>query len=121
MEKQKQKLFFFDSGLCSLLWLKDFQNSLIGYDFETSVFSELVKKYGRQAIHFWRTKARAEIDFVLEDKSGSVLPIEVTTNFQKFNSRTMESFCKKYKISDWKVVGLEGERATSHFCFPWEV
>lgn len=115
------KLFFFDSGLLSLLRFNDFQKTLLGEVFETSVFGELVKKYDRKTIHFWRTKVGQEIDFVIEDNGGRLMPVEVKTNFGRFGTRAMESFAKKYKVQDWKVVGLEGEKLPVHGTFPWEM
>jgi predicted AAA+ superfamily ATPase len=114
------KVFFYDSGLQSLLWLNIFQSTILGSIFETNVFGELVKKYGRQSVHFWRTKAHQEIDFVIEN-GNTVLPLEVKTTFGQFNARAIESFCRKYKIQDWKVVGLDGEKPSPHFIFPWEI
>jgi predicted AAA+ superfamily ATPase len=113
------KVFFLDSGLQSVLWLNNFQSTFLGTVFETNVFSELVKKYGRGAVHFWRTKTHLEIDFVVED--GDILPIEVKTNFRQFNSRAIKSFVKKYKIMDWKLIGLEGEKMSPNEFFPWEI
>ncbi len=82
---------------------------------------ELVKKYGREVIHFWRTKIHQEIDFIVEYEMGKILPIEVKTNFQKFNVRTMKSFCNKYKIKDWKIIGLEGMKEIKNDIYPWEI
>lgn len=114
------KVFFYDSGLQSLLWLNNFQSTILGSIFETNVFGELVKKYGRQGIHFWRTKAHQEIDFVVEN-GNTLLPLEVKATFGQFNARAMESFCGKYNIQDWKVVGLDGEKTSPNFIFPWEI
>lgn len=114
------KVFFYDSGLQSLLWLDIFQSTMLGSIFETNVFGELVKKYGRQNVRFWRTKAHQEIDFVIEN-GNTVLPLEVKTTFGQFNARAIESFCRKYKTQDWKVVGLDGKKPSPHFIFPWEI
>ncbi len=38
------KIFFYDTGLMQMLWLKRLQTELIGSVFETSLFAELVKK-----------------------------------------------------------------------------
>lgn len=113
------KIFFLDSGLQSVLWLNTFQSTFLGSVFETNVFSELIKKYGRKAIHYWRTKTRQEIDFIVESKD--VLPIEVKTNFRQFNPRAMKSFTQKYHVADWKLIGLEGEKISPHEFFPWEL
>jgi len=114
------KLFFYDSGLVSLLRFNGFQKMLLGEVFETSVFGELVKKYGRRAIYFWRTKVGAEIDFVVES-GGEIIPMEVKTNFQRFDSRAMESFKNKYKTGDGKAVGLEGDKLPNIGAFPWGI
>lgn len=114
------KLFFYDSGLLSLLRFNDFQKTLLGEVFETSVYGELVKKYGRETIYFWRTKAGAEIDFVTEI-GEAIVPMEVKTNFQRFDLRAMESFKNKYKTGDGKVVGLEGNKLPRIGAFPWEI
>lgn len=115
------KVFLFDSGLQSIIWLNSFQGSLLGSIFETNIFGELVKKFGRSAIHFWRTKTHQEIDFVVEKENGMVVPIEVKTNFQQFNPKAVKLFNKKYKVKEWKIIGLEGERVDGNGFYPWEL
>ena len=114
------KIFFYDSGLQSLLWFKNFQHTLLGTVFETNVFGELVKKFGREAIYFWRTKTRAEIDFIIK-RGDTILPIEVKTNFQGFNPRAIKAFEKKYQIENWQVIGLTGEKRGKNYIFPWQI
>lgn len=114
------KLFFLDSGLQTLIWFGDFQNTILGSVFETNVFGELVKRYGRGQVNFWRTKAGQEIDFIVHDGSQRIA-MEVKTNFQQFSGRTMLSMCEKYAIRDWNVIGLEGEKSSPHCLFPWEI
>ena len=65
--------------------------------------------------------AHQEIDFVIQKENNQVLPIEVKTNFQQANHRTMKSFAKKYGVVDWKVVALEGEKKPPHDNYPWEI
>jgi len=114
------KVFFYDSGLQSLLWFKNFQHTILGSVFETNIFGELVKKFGREAIRFWRTKARQEIDFIVQ-QNNAVLPIEVKTNFQGFNSQAIKAFGRKYRTADWKVAGLYGEKRGENYIFPWQI
>lgn len=114
------KVFFYDSGLQSLLWFKNFQQTILGTVFETNIFAELVKKFGRNAIHFWRTKARQEIDFIVE-QDNSVLPIEVKINFQGFNTQAIKAFGRKYRIENWQIVGLVGEKRGENYIFPWQI
>ncbi len=115
------KIFLFDSGLQSILWLNSFQGSHLGTIFETNIFGELVKNFGRQTVHFWRTKTQVEIDFIVENEDGSILPLEVKTNFQQFSPKVVKLFCKKYKIESWKIIGLEGNKIEPNGFYPWEI
>lgn len=54
------KIFFHDTGLMQMLWLKGLQKELIGNVFETSIFSELVKRFGMESVRYWRTKDMLE-------------------------------------------------------------
>lgn len=114
------KVFFYDTGLLQMLWVKKLQNTDIGNILETSVFSELVKKSDRKDINFWRTKNGTEIDFIL-DHRGEITPIEVKNNFSLFKKSKIQSFLEKYKIKDYKVVGLEGIKKSSNYIYPWEM
>jgi len=113
------KIFFYDTGIMQMLWLKELQKEIIGSVFETSVFSELVKKYERKSVYYWRTKNKKEIDFILKNKRN-ILPVEVKLNFARFNARTINYFDKKYKVGDYKVIGMEGE-LKKNYCYPWEL
>lgn len=114
------KVYFHDTGLQSLLWLKDFQHTLLGPVFETNIFSELVKKYGKDFIYYWRTKNKVEVDFVLV-RDNKVIPIEAKINFARFDGRAISSFCRRYKGNWWYVVGMEGKKENQHFVYGWEV
>jgi len=115
------KIFFYDSGLQSILWLNNFQETIIGSIFETNIFGELAKKYGRNNINFWRTKIGQEIDFIVEKENREIVPMEAKTNFGKFNPRAINTFGNKYAIKDWVVVGLEGKKVNKNYKYPWEI
>lgn len=114
------KVFFYDTGLLKMLWLKNLSAEIAGNVLETSVFSELVKKYGRQNINFWRNKSDNEIDFILQ-KDGGILPIEVKTNFNYFHQKSLDPFCQKYHVEDYRVVALDGQKTSEKFIYPWEL
>lgn len=114
------KVFLFDTGLMQMLWLKELQKEIIGEVFESSVFSELVKKYKKDDIYYWRTKDKKEIDFILKNKK-TLLPIEVKLNFEKFNSRAINYFRDVYKADKGRVVGLEGNLKNSSYFYPWDL
>lgn len=118
------KIFFYDSGLASLLWFKSFPHVITGAAFETSVFGELVKKYGVDSVVFWRTKTKQEIDFILkQDWEGkqTLVPIEAKVNFARFNAHAIESFGKRYEQNNYKVIGLEGNTGGSNYFYPWQL
>lgn len=114
------KIFFFDSGLVSMLWFHTFQKTLLGSVFETNIFGELVKQYGRSSIHFWRTKHKQEIDFIINDEK-QLLPIEIKTSFNQFNQGAIKSFLKKYHLAKWRVIALGGEKKDKNYIFPWQI
>ena len=112
------KVFFYDTGILQLLWLQEFSNKTLGNIFETMVFSQLVKKYGKDKIKFWRNKNQNEIDFILEEKE--VLPIEVKLNFQQFRKGSIQGFLDNYDLKNYKVVGLDGVRIEKGF-YAWQI
>lgn len=114
------KIFFFDTGLLHILWLNHLPKTILGNIFETSVFAELVKKYGRENIRFWRTRNQTEIDFILDYK-GKLIPIEVKLQFRNLRKRGIRSFCKKYQVVEYKIVGLDGERKEKEEIYPWQI
>jgi len=114
------KIMFYDTGLQQMLWLKDIPKTIIGNVFETSIFSELVKKYSKNSIYFWRTKDKKEIDFILTIKNKIIL-IEVKMNFKKFISSTIKFFCNKYEVFKYHVIGLENNNNKKINKYPWDM
>lgn len=114
------KIFFYDTGLAQMLWLKQLQKEVIGSVFETAVFGELVKKYGSENVFYWRTADKKEIDFIL--KAGKeILPIEAKLNFEQFDKTAIAYFRDKYKIKNYIVSGLKGEIKSDNFYYPWSL
>jgi predicted AAA+ superfamily ATPase len=105
--------YFWDLGLRNYsLGLFGHLNSPseLGFVFENFVFLLLKNqtKLGTEDLHFWRTKDKAEVDFVIE-RGTEVVPIEV-----KFKSlkkmiipRSMRSFIEKYKPSKAYLINLD--------------
>jgi len=115
------KIYFYDSGLAHLLWLKVFSREILGEIFETAIFAELVKNFGKDSVYFWRTKDKKEIDFILRHKN-EVIPIETKVNFPAFSKRTIDYFLMKYKLKKHYCVGLKGEKpAEDAFLYPWQI
>lgn len=112
------KIFFYDAGLQQMLWLKQLQKEVLGSVFETAIFGELVKKYGKDNLFYWRTTDKKEIDFIARIKND-VLPIEAKLNFEQFNKSAIAYFCDKYKINNYIVTAIKGERKDEHSHYPW--
>lgn len=113
------KIFFYDTGIMQMLWLKCLQKKIIGNVFETGIFAELVKKYGTGSVYYWRTKDKKEIDFILSIKKD-VLPVEVKLSFEQFRPAAVNYFTEKYSIKKYKVVGLDGKPKNEFQVYPWD-
>lgn len=117
---KRPKIFFYDTGILQMLCFKKLNQSLLGPIFETNIFSQLVKKYGRENIFYWRNKNQKEIDFIIQKKE-KILPIEAKLNFSGFSEKTLEAFLRKYKTRDFYVVGLGEKKFKDYQRYPWEI
>jgi predicted AAA+ superfamily ATPase len=102
------KVYFFDLGLRN--YVIDNFNPLdkrtdTGALVENIVFLSLKSNFPESTTNYWRTIAKAEVDFVLRTKDEAI-PIEV--KYQSFKepkvSRSLRSFIKSYKIERALVV-----------------
>ena len=114
------KIYFYDTGLMQMLWLKGLQKEIIGNVYETGIFAELIKRYTKDAVFYWRTKDRKEIDFILRIKN-KILPIEAKLNFEQFNDSAIRYFNKHYGINNYRVVALNGEPKNKFYVYPWDL
>lgn len=117
------KVFFYDTGILSMLWLKMLSREYLGNIFETSVFSELVKLLGREKVNYWRTQDKKEIDFIIQNKMD-LIPIEVKYNANKFSKTAIKYFISTYKINTSFCVHSEGvgpEVDCLEFIYPWHL
>lgn len=101
--------YFYDLGLRNFAY-GDFGNLREkGFVFQNFVFNVLKEKIitSPAEIHFWRTKDKAEVDFVIEF-GREIFPIEV--KYKKLNSpeipRSLRSFIDKYQPKRAFVVNL---------------
>ncbi len=108
----RPKYFFIDNGFRN----QALQNFLpidnrtdVGLLVEGAVFQEILKykvqNYLDFNINFWRTKANAEIDFVLS-YNNKILPIEVKyKNYTRFTlSKGFRSFIDAYQVTNAIVI-----------------
>ncbi len=92
------KIFFLDNGFRNTV-VKNFQSLENRQDkgslYENFVASELVK--GGSDIKYWRSKSKAEVDFVIE-KAGKIIPIEVKSSLiEPKLTKSFHSFLDHYK------------------------
>jgi predicted AAA+ superfamily ATPase len=91
------KVYFLDNGLRNYL-LADFKEikkrNDVGQLVENFVFSTLKRKNLRK-INFWRTKSKAEIDFITQ-KEGEIIPIEVKYSLSPSIGKSFYSFVEKF-------------------------
>jgi len=118
------KVFFYDTGLMQMLWLKSLSKNLLGSVFETSIFSELVKKYGQNFVKYWRTTDKQEIDFIVQDRD-KLIPIEAKIQFPYTIPAQLNSFAEKYpqetKQSGVKLVAIKGQPIDDSMVYPWVI
>lgn len=105
--------YFYDLGMrnyaLGTFGTVDKLSSDIGFLFQNFVHNILIDKhkYTSSKVHFWRTKDRAEVDFVVNIGSA-LIPIEVkySTIRDKEIGRSLHSFITKYSPKDAMVVHL---------------
>lgn len=115
------KVFFYDTGLMQMLWLKRLQRELLGPVFETSIFGELAKRFGREAVFFWRTTDKKEIDFIVRTPS-STLPFETKIHFPRTKPSALQFFNENYPASSpGQVISLTGRPVNEGMIYPWQV
>lgn len=112
------KIFFLDNG---------FRNSVIksmqsmkerpdrGKLYENYAASELTK-HGLE-VRYWRTKAKAEVDFIIE-REGSLVPVEIKSLLSKPKmTQSFQSFLAKYKPETGLILSerLSAEKRNIRF------
>ncbi|HMR97616.1 MAG TPA: ATP-binding protein [Anaerolineales bacterium] len=114
------KIFFYDTGLMQILWLKQLQKELLGPVFETSIFAELTKLHGSDNILYWRTQDKKEIDFVV--RSGKkTIPIEAKLTFPRNVSTGIHTWKEIYGATDPLTIGLNGTPTETGSMYPWQL
>ena len=99
---KQPKVYFIDTGLRNII-TKTFDNEVSGELFENYILSELIKMGLNPK--YWRTKAGAEVDFVIENEK-EIIPIEVKIKSEKI-SRGMLSFINNYQPKKAFVVNYQ--------------
>lgn len=101
------KIYFTDTGFRNLV-ISDFRHPEMRNDFDTLVenfvFTSLKRKYGAfNPINFWRTKSKAEVDFILQTQN-QIIPIEVKNSENPALGKSYYSFIEKYQPSKGLIL-----------------
>lgn len=92
------KSYFIDLGLRNYI-LDDFRALLTRNDagavMENQALNSLKKIY-HSPVKYWRTKSKAEVDFVIEAGKG-LMPVEVKYSSQRMIGKSLYSFIEKFK------------------------
>jgi predicted AAA+ superfamily ATPase len=100
------KIFFYDTGLRNAI-MNNFSKIRAdeGAIIENYALSEILKQ-GLEP-KYWRTKAGAEIDFIME-KKGTILPIEVKKQIKPEQiPRAIHSFMEEYKSKKAIILSMQ--------------
>jgi len=92
------KAYFFDLGLRNFSLL-DFRSindrNDSGAVMENCAYNLLRNRNPQLPLKYWRTKSKAEVDFVIE-KEGMVYPLEVKYSSKKNIGKSLYSFINKF-------------------------
>lgn len=92
------KVYFFDLGLRNFL-LTDFRKMADRQDagavMENYAYVLLRRLYPMADLKYWRTKSKAEVDFIVESE-GRILPIEIKYGSKKIIGKSLYSFIEKF-------------------------
>jgi uncharacterized protein len=92
--RSQKKVYAFDTGILS--WSRkwnDLSPENRGTLLEHLALNELLATISKPKIHYWRSKSKLEVDFVVTKDFGTqTIAIECKANSNKFQSKGLESF-----------------------------
>jgi len=117
------KIFFEDSGVLNYLQYNDIVKKVSGDLFENTMFTELRKHFGMDALRYWRTQSKKEVDFIV-DKKNKIHAFEIKKLYTGQKTTGLEYFHRKYPHSNTFIVTLEKKHKTKKdipVIYPWEI
>ena len=91
--RKSKKIYFYDTGVARFL---SEERLSLGQENENFLFTQLVQRYEKEKLRYWRTQGGAEVDFVVVEKGKPAIAIEVKTGERK--SRSLLSLASSYKL-----------------------
>jgi predicted AAA+ superfamily ATPase len=117
------KIYFEDSGILNYLKYNDIVEKVSGELFENCIYAELRKAVGLEALRYWRTQSKQEIDFVIDHKR-QLFTLEVKKIYSGQKTTSLEYFSQKYPNSKSFIITLEKRReakGNTSLLYPWEI
>ena len=103
---------------------KKFTDSLVGrkvvFEVDSFSFKEFLN-LKNERLFYWRTLAKAEVDFIIKDENGKIILIEVKAQKMASSriSRSLRNFINFYKPKQAVVVNMdyvERKKSKIPFC-----
>jgi predicted AAA+ superfamily ATPase len=117
-----RKIFFYDTGLASILGERGFRKKVSGEMLENSIFAELRKIVSRKKLNYWRTKDNQKVDFILRQRD-SIIPIEVKVSTPVRYPAALRYFTRHYNSQEPTFVVLNKTNSAEglNLIYPWEL
>jgi hypothetical protein len=101
------KVYFLDLGLRNF-----FAGNFDSFDFredkgkllENAVYRQLIEKYDKTEIRFWRTADKKEVDFVVENQA-----LEVKADSGKIKEKNLETFSQAYPEMNISIATIDSD------------
>ena len=117
------KIYFEDSGILNYLKYNEIIEKVSGELFENCIYAELRKAIGLEALRYWRTQSKQEIDFVIQHQR-QLFTLEVKKIYSRQKTTSLEYFSQKYPNSKSFIITLEKRReakGNTSLLYPWEI
>jgi len=107
--KSQPKIFAFDTGfVCYFRGIDSLRDEDRGLLLEHLVLGELLARWPREHVYFWRDKQKHEVDFILKPgRRKQVLAIECKSHYRHFDPSGLRSFRRRYPKGKNLVVCLD--------------
>ena len=115
------KVYGFDTGfVCYHRGWNELRSEDLGLLWEHLVLNEMHSHLQSRAIHYWRSKQGAEVDFVLTPRGKPPIAIECKWSADGFESRRLRAFRARHPKGVNFVVATDvEERVTKRFGKVW--
>ena len=117
------KIYFEDTGVLNYLKYNDIVEKISGELFENCIYAELRKAVGLEALRYWRTQSKQEIDFVIQQQR-QLFTLEVKKIYSGQKTTSLTYFSQKYPNSKSFIITLEKRReakGNTLLLYPWEI